>query len=99
VNRLYDDLEVICYSEEHKNTAFKVALPAIIFWVVGIPTMGLVLMCKNRKNEFYKDKLVKERYGFLLSGYRVPQAYYWEMVNNIRKIFIIFIQVFLLQIG
>ncbi len=41
----------------------------------------------------------KAKFGFLYNGYRNPQAYYWEIVIMYRKIFVIFIQVFLGQLG
>jgi hypothetical protein len=42
---------------------------------------------------------VKGKFGFLYNGYRNPQAYYWEIVIMYRKITIIFIQIFLAQLG
>jgi hypothetical protein len=45
--RLYDDLEVICYSDEHKKYAFGIALPAIILWSIGIPAFGFLLLGKQ----------------------------------------------------
>jgi hypothetical protein len=42
---------------------------------------------------------VKGKFGFLYNGYRNPQAYYWEIVIMYRKIAIIFIQIFLAQLG
>ena len=41
----------------------------------------------------------KAKFGFLYNGYRIPQAYYWEIIIMYRKIFVIFIQVFLGQLG
>ena len=69
--------------------AFSVGLPAIIIWGLGIPTYGLYVIMKNSKELNRKD--VKQRYGFIYNGYRVPQAYYWEIVIMYRKIIIIFI--------
>ena len=41
---------------------------------------------------------VKQRFGFLYNGYK-RQNYYWEIVIMYRKIFCIFIAVFLRNIG
>lgn len=49
VHRVYDDLEVICYSNEHKKIAIGIAFPGIIFWGLGIPAFGFILMYKNIK--------------------------------------------------
>lgn len=87
--RLYDDLEVICYQNAHWFLSYAVALPAIIIWGLGIPTFGLIIIYKNRDK--LKTMDVKSKFGFIYNGYRVPQAYYWEMVIMYRKIVIIFI--------
>jgi hypothetical protein len=73
VNRVFDDLEIICYSPYHSRIAFGVALPSIILWSIGIPAFGLFLIYKkNSNNQLVKEKKSHERYGFLYHGYRVP---------------------------
>jgi hypothetical protein len=59
--------------------------------------MGLYIMISNRNRLKLMD--VKSKFGFIYNGYRVPQAYFWELIIMYRKIFIIFIQVFLAQLG
>ncbi|TNV88176.1 hypothetical protein FGO68_gene8013 [Halteria grandinella] len=95
--RLYEDLQVICYQSSHKIIAYSVGLPSLFIWGLGIPTYGLILVYRNRK-ELAKFE-IKEKYGFLYNGYRNPQAYFWEFIIMYRKIVIIFIQVFLAQSG
>ena len=62
----------------------------------GIPTYGLGLIVKNRSNLNQED--FKGKYGFMYNGYR-PNSYYWEFIIMYRKIIVIFIQVFLAQLG
>lgn len=93
VNRLYEDLQVICYSKNHKIIAYAVALPALLLWSLGIPTLGGWVIFKNRSKLQQSD--VKDKYGFLYKGYKHPHGQYWEIIILYRKIIIIFIQVFL----
>ncbi len=57
---------------------------------------GLTLVQKRK--DLFKIE-TKMTYGFLYNGYRLPQAYFWEIVIMNRKIVIIFIQVFLAKEG
>jgi hypothetical protein len=74
-----------------------VALPALIIWGLGIPCMAWVFIYQKRNELHLVD--TKAKFGFLYNGYRIPQAYYWEIIIMYRKIFVIFIQVFLGQLG
>lgn len=94
---MYDDMEVICYRGYHKIIVFAVALPALILYGLGIPTLGLFLVYQNR--EKLNTIHIKQKYGFLFNGYRPGQAQYWEFVIMYRKIIIIFIQIILAQRG
>jgi hypothetical protein len=91
--RLYEDLEVVCYTSTHNAFAFGIALPGLIIWGLGIPSLGLALLLK------YKDSLntgdVRLKYGFLYKGYNERKAFYWEIVIMYRKIIFIFIRVFM----
>jgi hypothetical protein len=87
--RLYEDLEIICYKGSHSIFSLGVALPSLLIWGLGIPTMALYLIYARRKDLNLID--VKSKYGFLYNGYRNPQAFYWEIVIMYRKIAIIFI--------
>jgi hypothetical protein len=90
-NRVFDDLEILCDEDAHKILSNIIALPAFLIWGVGIPSFVLFILIRNR-NEL-TDQNFKQRFGFVYSGYK---TYYWEPVIMFRKIFIIFIQVFLL---
>jgi hypothetical protein len=43
-SRLYDDLEILCYKGNHKMMAFGVALPSILVWGLGIPTLAFIMI-------------------------------------------------------
>ncbi|CDW85128.1 UNKNOWN [Stylonychia lemnae] len=94
--RVKNDLEIECYRGQHFFWALAVALPAMIVWGLGIPFFGLALLLRNKKQ---LDQIVtRQKLGFLFRGYK-RKYYYWEIVIMYRKIFLIFIQVFLLQYG
>ena len=69
-SRLFDDLEILCYKGNHNILSFGVAMPSIIIWGLGIPTIAFVLIYQNRKQLHLID--VKGKFGFLYSGYRNP---------------------------
>ena len=90
--RIYDDLEVECWSTEHINYSLMIAVPSIIIWGFGIPFFAWIVLSRS------KDKLdlidTREKYGFLYNGYK-KTFYFWESINMYRKITVIFISVFL----
>ena len=77
--------------------ALSVGLPALIIWGLGIPCIALMFIYQSRHILHLVE--TKAKLGFLYNGYRNPQAYYWEIIIMYRKIFVIFIQVFLGQLG
>jgi hypothetical protein len=77
--------------------ALGAALPALIVWGLGIPCIAWLFIYQKRNELHLVD--TKAKFGFLYNGYRIPQAYYWEIIIMYRKIFVIFIQVFLGQLG
>jgi hypothetical protein len=95
--RLYEDLEIVCNEGSHLFFSRAVALPALIIWGIGIPTIAFIMIFQKRNDLNLIE--TKARLGFLYNGYRIPQAYFWEISIMYRKIFIIFIQVFLAQLG
>lgn len=71
----------------------SVALPSLIVWGLGIPLFAFMLLFKERKR--LDTLLARQKFGFLFRGYK-QRFYYWEIVIMYRKIFLIFIQVFLI---
>ena len=94
--RVRSDLQVICYYSHHSYWAFIVALPSIIVWGLGIPLFAFILL--NKEKTKLKTLAVKQKFGFLYNGYR-KEYYFWEVVIMYRKILIVFIAVFLVNLG
>ena len=90
--RVYNDLEVECWSTEHINYSFIIAVPSILIWGFGIPFFSWLVLARNKHQLDLIE--IREKYGFLYNGYK-KQYYYWESVNMYRKITVIFISVFL----
>ncbi|TNV88097.1 hypothetical protein FGO68_gene17536 [Halteria grandinella] len=97
VNRLFSDLETVCYKGDHFKLSLWVAGPSFLLYSIGIPTFGLLALIKFRGS--LSKQAVQQRFGFLYNGYREGLASYWEIVTIYCKVIIIFIQIFLLQSG
>ena len=94
--KLKGDLEIVCYEGPHLFWAFFVALPCILVWGLGIPFFAYILL--QREKERLKRIEVREKFGFLYNGYK-KDFYYWEVVIMYRKILVVFIAVFLVNLG
>ncbi|CDW82348.1 UNKNOWN [Stylonychia lemnae] len=95
-SRIKNDLEIVCYTKEHILWALGVALPSLIVWGLGIPFFAFLLLLKERKT--LESLITRQKYGFLYRGFK-RRFFYWEIVITYRKIFLIFIQIFLVQYG
>ena len=95
-NRLLSDLELKCYSTQHRLFSISVAGPALLVWGMGIPLFGLVLLVLDRQK--LETKAVKEKLGFLFRGY-TKTFYYWEIIIMYRKVALICISVFVMNVG
>ncbi|CDW84862.1 UNKNOWN [Stylonychia lemnae] len=90
-NRVLEDLEIICWEQEHLFFTNFFSIPAVIVWGAGIPLFAYLILLKDR---FKLENLdVRQKYGFLYRGYRT-KYFYWEIVIMYRKIIIIIIAVF-----
>lgn len=83
---LNDDLSVKCWEGRHTLYTLAVALPGILIWGIIIPVFGIFITFRNRKN--FDQLEVKQKYGFIISGYNY-EHYYWEFVIIYRKVFVI----------
>ena len=88
---LNENTAIECWDFNHKKYSFIVVIPSIIIWVVGIPTLLLTLMTKNRRRLHLDNYRVV--YGFLYNGYK-QNRFYWEINIMYRKILLITITVF-----
>ena len=47
-SRLFHDLEVVCWEGQHKTFVTFVSIPAMIFWVLGVPGYFMYSLRKNQ---------------------------------------------------
>ena len=110
-NRLYEDLEELCFTGIHFWILILVSIPALLSWAVGIPIYALIKLrtnidklgaIKKKKSEgkIHDDlmKRFKVRLGFLTSGYK-DDYYYWEVVLLMRKTLIVLMLTFLAPVS
>lgn len=76
----------------HKKWFYAVGMPILILWVTGLPVLAFVVLFRSRKT--LNDEVFFSKYRMLYQGLK-RKHYYWELVNNIRKICIVSINVFL----
>jgi len=93
---LVADPSLRCWQGEHLFYTLIIAIPGVITWCLGIPTIALLLVVSNCRELAFTR--VKAKYGFLYNGYK-PTRYYWEFVIIYRKILIIFISVFVSSVS
>lgn len=89
---LIDDLDIPCWDNDHIKYVTAIALPSIIVWGLGIPTISLYALFRNRKK--LETIRVRVNLGFLFNGYNLKH-FYWEFIILYRKILIICCSVFL----
>lgn len=93
---LVSNLAIRCWDREHVQGIVTLALPGIAVWVVGLPTVCLlVLIAKKSK---LSDVGMKVRFSFLFKGYR-SEWYFWEFVILYRKIIVVCTSVFLTTVS
>lgn len=90
------NLAIRCWDEEHISNLAQMALPGIVVWVIGLPTITLMqlVMSKNTLG----DSNFRLQYSFLYKGYR-PNWYFWEFVILYRKILLVCVSVFLTSVS
>lgn len=91
-----DNLTVKCWTESHIKYSLLIAFSSIICWAIGVPTLVLVMIYKRRKN--LNTDANRVRFGFLYNGYK-QSRFFWEFVIMYRKILIISISVFMINLG
>jgi hypothetical protein len=89
---LQSNLDIRCWDETHRRYALTVAMPFLLIFSIGLPTIVLGYLIKEQA---YIDE-IKNRVclGFLYNGYK-HRHFYWEFVILYRKIIIICLTVFL----
>lgn len=90
------DLSIECWGDVHKKWALQVTAPSLSFWGIMVPFYALFILVKNK--EQHNTYRVKSRYGWLYEGY-TKSNYFWEFVITYRKILLMFLSVFLVDLG
>ena len=80
---LIADVDITCRGPEHTSMILLLALPALIFYIIGIPLVAGGALFMNRHNLNNQD--TRETLGFLYSGYE-PEYYGWELVIILRLV-------------
>jgi hypothetical protein len=83
---LTDDMSIKCWEGMHLTYTLGVALPGLILWGGAVPLTATIFVFRNRQQ--FDDLKIKQRYGFITTGY-VDEHYYWEIVIMYRKMFVI----------
>ena len=92
--RLLADLQVKCYEDSHLVMSIVFGGFQVIAYVLGIPLLALHFLHRNR--EHLDSKKTRFRYGILYAGLR-KERYYWEIVITIRKVSVIALKIFGMQ--
>jgi hypothetical protein len=89
---LTSDYSIECWTDEHSHYALYWALPVLVVWGAGIPSVAWWLVHKNRDTQ---DELeTKIRFIYFFNGYK-KRFYMWEFVILWRKLAVIFASVML----
>ena len=86
------NITIECWNTEYTWYSVLVAIPSIIVWVFGVPTLILIIMIKRKKYLQHDSNRVV--FGFLFNGYKLHK-FFWEFLIMYRKIIIIAISVFM----
>ena len=86
------DPDLDCYSTEHLKWSLLIGLPMIVVWVFGSPILAIVILFRNRNR--LNDSEFQKYFIVLYQGLK-DENFYWEIVNTIRKVLIVTINVFL----
>jgi len=90
--RVIADLRMKCFSNEHLLWCILFGVPIILIWSIGIPLTAFFILYTNRHD--LNSPKVKRYYLMIYQGFK-NDRYFWELVNTIRKVSILAINVFL----
>jgi len=93
---LEDDLSVECNTDIHTRFSVGIGIPAMLFYVLGIPCLMMYMVFRERKNLEKPHNML--RLGFLYEGYAQPY-WWWEGWVMVRKFTSVILIVFTSQIG
>eukprot|EP00898_Chlorokybus_atmophyticus_P008381 jgi/Chlat1/8544/Chrsp82S07944 len=85
-----------CYKGTHMIMVGVIGIPGVIIFCIGVPLFTFIILYRKRK--FLFMEATAKYYGFLYAGYR-RKMYYWECIVCLQKLALIFVLVFLSQLG
>ena len=89
-------LDEQCWAGRHATMVLVLGYPQLILFVVGLPTVALVFLKRNKHK--LDSHVVMTRYGMFFSGYK-RSRYFWEVWIAIRKVLLCALSVFGKQLG
>ena len=90
------DLDIPCYEKEHMIWVWRLFMPSLLLYVIGLPLMSLATLYPVRHN--LGDRFTRFRFGILFTGYSTD-CFYWETVVAARKTAVICVAVFMTPAG
>lgn len=91
-SRMLMHMDYKCYSTDHIKWILGVGLPLLVIWVIGIPSIGFIILFKNKAN--LQRKVLQDYLLLMYQGFK-PNRFYWEIVNTMRKTVVLGLNVFL----
>ena len=86
------DMNITWYSGEHIAWWAFISIPMFVVWVFGCPLVALYFLFKNRHH--LNNTTIQKYFIVLYQGLK-DDRFYWEFVNTLRKVLIVWINVFL----
>ncbi|CAI2360923.1 unnamed protein product [Moneuplotes crassus] len=80
------DTNLECFGPKHMKWSLLVALPILIIWVISCPIISIVFLYLSHAKTGHEK--IKSYFLILYQGLK-PEAFYWELVNTLRKIAIL----------
>ena len=85
-------LEYEWYSTEHIMWIIILGVPSLTVWIIGIPLVALIILLINRES-LLESGPVRKVFLVLYQGLK-QSAFYWEFVNTLRKVVLVFLNAF-----
>ena len=86
------DLNIDWYSYVHIKWWMIIGVPIIILWVIACPVLVFWILFKNRKS--LREARI-QRYLLILYQGLKDKCFFWELINTLRKISMVWINVFM----
>jgi hypothetical protein len=84
------DLEIEWYSADHLKWCSILSVPMLIVWVFGCPILIGIILFRNRHS--LNEPHIQRYFLLLYQGLR-PKVFYWEIINTLRKVLIVAVNV------